>query len=141
MNPRRRSRVARPMPAGGPLEPVGDGRPRWMVATRYEKHRAQDPAYRSTRPPPVGSTIRARANVIENRSTTLDLGAMTMAKDLDGTYWYCVDHHRVELFENTDSQNRIGPFETQEEAENALQTIADREKRYEEEDSAWENED
>jgi len=32
-NPRRRSRVARPMPAGGPLEPAGDGRPRWMVAT------------------------------------------------------------------------------------------------------------
>ena len=64
-----------------------------------------------------------------------------MAKDLDGTYWYCVDHHRVELFENTDSQNRIGPFETQQEAENALQTIADREKRYEEEDSDWEGED
>jgi hypothetical protein len=64
---------------------------------------------------------------------------MTMAKDLDGTYWYCVDHHRVEQFEATDSQNRIGPFETEQEAEAALQTIADREKLYEEEDSAWED--
>ena len=52
-NPRRRSRVARPMPAGGPLEPAGDGRPRWMVATRCDEHREQDPAYRSTRPPPL----------------------------------------------------------------------------------------
>jgi hypothetical protein len=69
---------------------------------------------------------------------TSDEGAMTMSKDLEGTYWYCVDHHRVELFEQTDSQNRIGPFDTAEEAANALQTIADREKRYEEEDSRWE---
>jgi hypothetical protein len=64
---------------------------------------------------------------------------MTMAKDLDGTYWYCVDHHRVETFEQTDSQNRIGPFDTAQDASNALQTISDRERRYEEEDSQWEN--
>ncbi|MGH3998936.1 MAG: hypothetical protein ACRDTJ_15950, partial [Pseudonocardiaceae bacterium] len=31
---RRRSRVARPMSAGRPHEPVGDGRPRWMTADR-----------------------------------------------------------------------------------------------------------
>jgi hypothetical protein len=66
---------------------------------------------------------------------------MAMAKDLDGTYWYCVDHHRVEIFEKTDSQNRIGPFKTPEEAAGALQMISDREKRYEEEDSAWEDDD
>ena len=60
-----------------------------------------------------------------------------MSEDLTGTYWYCVKHHRVERFEETDSQNRIGPFYDEESAANALQTIAEREKRYEEEDSAW----
>jgi hypothetical protein len=82
-----------------------------------------------------------RSNVIDDRSMTVNLGAKAMAKDLEGTYWYCLDHHRVEIFEQTDSQNRIGPFKTPEEAAGALQTIADREKRYEEEDSAWEDDD
>jgi hypothetical protein len=60
-----------------------------------------------------------------------------VTKDLAGTYWYCVTHERVERFEETDSHNRIGPFDDPQSAANALQTIADREKRYEKEDSAW----
>jgi hypothetical protein len=63
-----------------------------------------------------------------------------VTEDLVGTYWYCVKHHRVERFEDTDSQNRIGPFNDAQSAEQALHTIADREKRYEQEDSAWNGE-
>ena len=69
-NPRRRLRVARPMPAGGPLEPAGDGRPRWMVATRCNEHRDRTRL--------TGRLVRRlsceeswRSNVIDDRSTTL----------------------------------------------------------------------
>ncbi|MDQ2838379.1 MAG: hypothetical protein M3Y42_04230 [Actinomycetota bacterium] len=58
-------------------------------------------------------------------------------RDLSGTYWYCEDHHTVEPFAGCGGDNRIGPFDTEAEAANALQTIADRERRYAAEDSAW----
>ena len=61
-----------------------------------------------------------------------------MTQDLSGTFWFCIDHHAVESFSGCGSKNRIGPFVTEAEAGNALATIADRERRYEAEDSAWE---
>jgi len=60
-----------------------------------------------------------------------------MSKDLTGTFWFCVDHHTVEPFAGCGSQNRIGPFDTEDAAAHALQTIADRERRYDAEDAAW----
>jgi hypothetical protein len=59
-------------------------------------------------------------------------------EDRHGTFWFCLDHHTVEPFEGCGSHNRIGPFGTEAEAAHALQTIAERERRYDEEDSAWE---
>ncbi len=61
------------------------------------------------------------------------------SKDLTGTYWFCIDHHGVESFPGCGSRNRIGPFDTEAAAGHALQTIADRERRYDAEDSAWED--
>ena len=58
-------------------------------------------------------------------------------EDREGTFWFCLDHHVVEPFDGCGSDNRIGPFDTEPEAARALQTIADREKRYDAEDSAW----
>ncbi|SDJ12580.1 hypothetical protein SAMN05444157_1873 [Frankineae bacterium MT45] len=55
---------------------------------------------------------------------------MFSTKDQDGTFWYCVTHHRVEVFADVDSENKIGPFATSDEAAHALQTIAEREKAY-----------
>jgi hypothetical protein len=63
------------------------------------------------------------------------------SRELSDEYWYCMDHRRVEKFEDTDSKNRIGPFPTAEAASRALQTIAEREKAYDSEDSAWEGDD
>ncbi|MDQ1736190.1 MAG: hypothetical protein QOH56_2441 [Pseudonocardiales bacterium] len=60
--------------------------------------------------------------------------------DREGTYWYCETHDAVEPFHGCGSRNRIGPFQTESEAANALKTIADRERRYDAEDSAWEGE-
>lgn len=51
--------------------------------------------------------------------------------DLDGTWWWCMKHERAEVYENTDSPDRLGPFATQDEAAHALKTIADREDSYE----------
>jgi len=58
-------------------------------------------------------------------------------RDREGTFWFCVDHHTVEQFPGCGSQNRIGPFDTEAAAADALKTIADRERRYDAEDSAW----
>ena len=50
-----------------------------------------------------------------------------------------MEHRRVEKLEDTDSANRIGPFPTEEQAARALETVHEREKAYDAEDSAWEN--
>ena len=62
-----------------------------------------------------------------------------MSDELEGTYWYCLKHHRVEIFEQTDSIDRLGPFKDATQAARALETVAEREKRYNAEDSAWED--
>ena len=63
--------------------------------------------------------------------------ARMTSRELSGEYWYCMEHRRVEKYEDTDSANRIGPFPTEDAAAHALQTIHDREKAYDAEDSAW----
>jgi hypothetical protein len=60
------------------------------------------------------------------------------ARDLEGTFWFCLEHHAVEPFDGCGSRNRIGPFDTEADAANALKTVAERERRYDAEDSAWE---
>lgn len=59
-------------------------------------------------------------------------------EDLTGTFWYCQDHQTVEPFDGCGSHQRIGPFDTEAEAAKALQTIAERERRYDADDAAWE---
>jgi hypothetical protein len=61
------------------------------------------------------------------------------SRELAGEFWFCMKHRRVEKFEDTDSANRIGPFPTAEQAAHALETIHEREKAYDAEDSAWED--
>lgn len=42
-------------------------------------------------------------------------------------FWYCVKHHRVETSENLcPSIDRLGPYESQAEAEQALQKAEER---------------
>jgi hypothetical protein len=61
------------------------------------------------------------------------------SRELAGEYWFCLKHHRVEKFEDTDSANRIGPFASADAAAHALQTIRERERAYETSDSKWED--
>jgi hypothetical protein len=61
-----------------------------------------------------------------------------MANDgLEGPFWFCVKHHRVETSEQIDSNERLGPFTDADTASRALEIVAEREKRYQAEDSAW----
>jgi hypothetical protein len=58
-------------------------------------------------------------------------------EDLEGTFRFCLEYHAVESFAGCGSKNRIGPFTSSEDAQNALKIIADRESRYAAEDAAW----
>jgi hypothetical protein len=60
-------------------------------------------------------------------------------QDLTPTFWFCLAHHRAEPFAGCGSHNRIGPFDTEAEAAQALETIAARERRYHAEDRRWED--
>ncbi|MDP9221170.1 MAG: hypothetical protein M3P23_11635 [Actinomycetota bacterium] len=63
-----------------------------------------------------------------------------MAEDRERTYWWCLNHHRVENDENACQwKDRLGPYNTREEAERALQTVAERNARFDAEDEEWEH--
>ncbi len=59
------------------------------------------------------------------------------SRELADEYWYCLKDHRVEKLEDTDSSDRIGPFKTYEEAAHALNTIQERNEKYDREDAEW----
>ncbi len=52
-------------------------------------------------------------------------------------YFWCTDHQVVEDERGCRAEVRIGPFPTRDGAQNALQTIAEREQKYDAEDRAW----
>ena len=58
--------------------------------------------------------------------------------DLDRSFWFCLAHKRVESYEESDSPDRLGPFATAGEAQDALQTIAARNEKYDKEEAEWE---
>jgi hypothetical protein len=56
----------------------------------------------------------------------------------EGPWFYCLKHHTVETRDGCAERHRLGPYATREEAEHALQSVADREQRLDQEDRAWE---
>lgn len=53
-------------------------------------------------------------------------------------FWYCVKHKRVETDENMCPPiDRLGPYDTQQEAEHALATAEERNEAWDEEDKEW----
>jgi hypothetical protein len=53
-----------------------------------------------------------------------------------GGYWYCLVHHTVEPRDGCPNKDRIGPFDTADEAARALQIIAARQAGYDAEEAA-----
>jgi hypothetical protein len=54
-------------------------------------------------------------------------------------WWWCLKHGRVEPDLGCANTKRIGPFATVEEASHALETVHERNARYDAEDEAWEH--
>ena len=55
----------------------------------------------------------------------------------DGPWFWCMKHNTVEPVEGCAERHRLGPYATREEAEHALQSVAEREARLSAEDTAW----
>lgn len=52
-------------------------------------------------------------------------------------YFWCLDHKAVEGDDGCRAERRLGPFATSDAASHALQTVAEREERYDAEDRSW----
>lgn len=63
-----------------------------------------------------------------------------MAEENTGWY-YCLDHKTVEPWDGCKSTSRLGPYATAEEAGQALEKVAQRNERWDAEDSDWDGED
>ncbi|PZS28902.1 MAG: hypothetical protein DLM59_13835 [Pseudonocardiales bacterium] len=63
-----------------------------------------------------------------------------MVADQERTYFWCLKHHRVEDDTNACQwSDRLGPYGTRDHAERALQTVAERNERFDAEDEEWEH--
>ena len=56
-----------------------------------------------------------------------------------GPWFFCLKHHTVEDRDGCAERHRLGPYETREEAEHALQSVAEREQKLTAEDRAWQD--
>jgi len=54
----------------------------------------------------------------------------------DGGYWFCLRHHTVEGPEGCPNKDRLGPYDTAAEAEQALGQVEDRNEAWDN-DPAW----
>jgi len=82
----------------------------------------------------------SRRGSIEAHPDIRDDAFMTSHEPSD-KFWFCMEHHRVEKSEDTHGSDHLGPFPTEDAAAHALETVAEREKAYDAEDSAWNGDD
>ena len=54
-----------------------------------------------------------------------------------GPWYFCMKHHTVEPREGCPDKHRLGPYDTREEAERALQSVAERNEELDAADRAW----
>ncbi len=55
-----------------------------------------------------------------------------------GPWFYCLKHRTVEPVGGCAERHRLGPYDTREEAEHAVASVAEREEQITAEDRAWE---
>ncbi|WP_204020242.1 hypothetical protein [Sinosporangium siamense] len=54
-------------------------------------------------------------------------------------WWFCLKHMRVEPDEGCPNKDRMGPYESQDEARGALQRSAQRNEEWEQADRDWDD--
>jgi hypothetical protein len=79
----------------------------------------------------------ARLGTATGRGTALPSPRRGRASMAQGPWFYCLKHHTVETRDGCAERHRLGPYETREEAEHALQSVADREQQLQAEDRKW----
>jgi hypothetical protein len=57
-----------------------------------------------------------------------------------GPWFFCLKHNTVEPRDGCAERHRLGPYETREEAQHALASVAERNEKLDQEDKAWEGE-
>ncbi len=57
----------------------------------------------------------------------------------DGKYWYCLTHHTVEGESGCRNADRLGPYDTPEQAAQALEKVQERNEEWEH-DPRWNDE-
>jgi len=57
----------------------------------------------------------------------------------DGRYWFCVTHHAVEEEDGCPNEDRLGPYDTADEASHALEKVQERNEAWDH-DPAWKDE-
>jgi len=63
-----------------------------------------------------------------------------MAADSANAFYWCVKHSRVESGDDVcPGGDRLGPYATESEAQQALQRVRERNEEWEAEDERWEN--
>jgi len=55
-----------------------------------------------------------------------------------GPWFFCLKHHTVEDRDGCAERHRLGPYDTREEAEHALQSVAERNEQLDADDRKWE---
>lgn len=56
----------------------------------------------------------------------------------DNEWYYCVEHKTVERRGVCRAVNRLGPYQTRAEAEQAMERVAERNETWEQQDKEWE---
>ena len=56
----------------------------------------------------------------------------------EGPWFFCLKHDTVEEKAGCADSHRLGPYDTRQQAERAVQSVAEREERLTAEDRAWE---
>ncbi|CCG02949.1 hypothetical protein [Blastococcus saxobsidens] len=58
----------------------------------------------------------------------------------EGPWFFCLKHDAVEPRDGCAERHRLGPYDTRQEAEHALQAVAERNEELEAEDRRWKGE-
>ncbi|KAB8181497.1 hypothetical protein FH610_028570 [Microbispora catharanthi] len=60
-------------------------------------------------------------------------------KDVSDQWWFCLKHMSVEPEKGCPNKDRLGPYDSRDTAAHALQTAAERNKRWTEQDKEWDD--
>jgi hypothetical protein len=84
---------------------------------------------------PLSPRIVVRGRGVASRYGKHTDGSLTLA---EGPWFFCLKHHTVETRDGCAERHRLGPYATREEAEHAVQSVAEREEKLTSEDRNWE---